>query len=42
MSLPGTFYDDADWDQGWSLGDAGDNATSGTWVRDDPCVHWGW
>ena len=42
IALPGTFYDDADWDQGWSLGDAGDDATSGVWVRDDPCVHWGW
>lgn len=30
------FADDVESDQGWTLGDAGDTATSGVWVRDDP------
>ncbi len=30
------FQDDAEVDRGWSLGDAGDTATTGAWVRVDP------
>jgi choice-of-anchor B domain-containing protein len=30
------FYDDVENDSGWSLSAAGDNATSGLWVRADP------
>jgi choice-of-anchor B domain-containing protein len=30
------FYDDAEADRGWSLVSAGDNATTGRWIRADP------
>ena len=30
------YQDDAEMDQGWSLGIAGDDANSGIWVREDP------
>lgn len=33
---PSLFVDDAETNQGWSLGVAGDNATSGIWVRANP------
>ena len=33
---PAAFYDDAQTDKGWSLSTAGDDATTGTWVRVAP------
>ena len=33
-------FDDSESDQGWSLGITGDNASSGTWVREDPIGTW--
>ncbi len=33
---PGRFVDDAETNKGWSLGAAGDTATSGVWTRVDP------
>jgi hypothetical protein len=32
------FADDAELDQGWTLGVTGDNATTGRWVREDPVL----
>ena len=34
--FPTLIYDDAETEQGWSLGILGDDATSGFWVRDEP------
>lgn len=34
--LVGSFFDDVESDQGWTCGAAGDNATTGMWVRADP------
>lgn len=37
LRLPvGPWFDDAEFDFAWTLGVAGDNATSGQWVRADP------
>ncbi len=33
-------FDDAETDQGWSLGVTGDNATAGIWVRENPIGTW--
>ena len=34
--FPTLVYDDAELDLGWSLGVAGDDATAGIWIRDEP------
>ncbi|MBU0510059.1 S8 family serine peptidase [bacterium] len=36
LDLERGFHDDAEYDQGWSLGVRGDDATSGTWARAVP------
>jgi len=33
-------YEDAETEQGWSLGIAGDDASAGTWIRDVPIGTW--
>ncbi len=33
-------YDDMETPRGWVVGSAGDNATAGTWVRDEPIGTW--
>ncbi len=33
-------FDDAETDQGWSLGITGDDATAGIWIRDEPVGTW--
>lgn len=38
--FPTLVLDDAETDQGWSMGIAGDNATAGLWVREDPIGTW--
>jgi len=38
--FPTLFFDDAETDQGWSLGIAGDDATAGVWVREEPIGTW--
>ena len=38
--FPTLVLDDAETEQGWSLGIAGDNATAGLWVREDPIGTW--
>ncbi|MBC8377417.1 MAG: S8 family serine peptidase [FCB group bacterium] len=34
--FPTLIYEDAETEQGWSLGVAGDDATAGMWIRDEP------
>ena len=39
-TFPTLIYEDAETEQGWSLGIAGDDATAGQWVRDVPIGTW--
>jgi thermitase len=38
--FPTLVYEDAESEQGWSLGIPGDNATAGMWIRDEPIGTW--
>ncbi|MBT5787145.1 MAG: S8 family serine peptidase [Candidatus Marinimicrobia bacterium] len=38
--FPTLIFEDAETEQGWSLGIPGDNATAGIWIRDEPIGTW--
>ena len=38
--FPTLIYEDAETEQGWSLGIAGDDASTGIWIRDEPIGTW--